>query len=449
LIGAELTEPGGRQYSKEELLMPDKKPSVGFILVLAAFAVVTLMTGTRAAAQTEQVLYNFNFDNNGAGGTDPISNLVFDASGNLYGLTATGGDYGFGTAFELTRGASGWTQTVLHSFQRSEGGNPGSNGGLIFDTAGNLYGLGGGGAYGYGAVFELKRGEDGVWATTVLHDFFYGGIDGSGPTGSLVFDAAGNLYGTTSLGGTGRCTLEFDLVGCGTVFELSPKAGGGWSEKVLHSFGGGSDGALPVAGLVFDAAGNLYGVTYEGGAGSCLRGGNLGCGTVFELTPEAGGHWSEKILHYFADGPADGAWPVGSLIFDPAGNLYGMTNGGGAFSWGTAYELVHRASGAWAAKILYNFNEYGSSGASPYSGLIFDAVGNLYGTTEAYGTGGAWHGVQIDANEGRTLDGDDAARLRQQTPGWHSSGRSLDLRCCGQSLWNDGGRRHFRLGHGV
>jgi uncharacterized repeat protein (TIGR03803 family) len=369
--------------------MRGKKPSVKFIVGLAIIVGATLMTGTGATAQTENVLYNFNFNNNGAGGTDPVSNLIFDASGNLYGMTATGGDYGVGTVFKLSPGASGWTETVLHSFQRSEGANPGANGGLIFDRAGNLYGLGGGGAYGYGTVFELSPGAGGVWTLTVLHDFSYGGIDGSGPTGSLIFDGAGNLYGTTGWGGTGSCTSEFNLVGCGTVFELSPKAGGVWSEKVLHSFGHGTDGTLPVAGLVFDAAGNLYGVTYEGGTGSCLRGGNPGCGTVFELTPAAGGHWSEKILHNFADGPTDGAWPVGSLIFDAAGNLYGMTNGGGAFSWGTAYELMHRAGGGWADRVLYHFNEYGSSGASPYSGLIFDAAGNLYGTTEAYGGGGA------------------------------------------------------------
>jgi len=363
--------------------MPGKKPSVAYVVVLV---VATLMTGTRAAAQTEQVLYNFNFNNNGAGGTDPVSNLIFDASGNLYGMTATGGDYGVGTVFELTPGAGGWTETVLHSFQRSEGANPGTNGGLIFDRAGNLYGLGGGGAYGYGTVFELSPAAGGVWTLTVLHDFSYGGIDGSGPTGSLIFDGAGNLYGTTGWGGTGPCLSEFNLVGCGTVFELSPKAGGGWSEKVLHSFGHGTDGTFPVAGLVFDAAGNLYGATYEGGTGSCLRGGNPGCGIVFELAPTAGGHWGERVLHNFAG--TDGSWPVGSLTLDAAGNLYGMTNGGGMIGWGAAYELMRRTGGGWGEKVLYNFNETGSSGASPYAGLIFDAAGNLYGTTEAYGAGG-------------------------------------------------------------
>jgi len=235
--------------------MQRRKLSAGLTLVLAMFVVGTLMTATRAAAQTERVLYNFNFNNNGAGGTDPISNLIFDASGNLYGMTGTGGAYGSGTVFELTRSASGWTETVLHSFQYTDGGYPGRNGGLIFDRAGNLYGLAnGGGAYGYGTVFELTPGAGGVWTATVLHDFSYGDTDGSFPSGSLIFDAAGNLYGTTSWGGTGPCLSQFNLVGCGTVFELSPKTGGGWSEKVLHSFGHGTDGTFPVAGLAFDAA---------------------------------------------------------------------------------------------------------------------------------------------------------------------------------------------------
>jgi uncharacterized repeat protein (TIGR03803 family) len=346
------------------------------------------MTGTRAAAQTENVLYNFTFNNNGADGIDPVASLIFDASGNLYGTTNQGGTYNDGTVFELTPQVGGvWTETVLHSFQGTDGAGPGRNGGLIFDAAGNLYGMAtGGGAYGYGTVFELTPSAGGGWTATVLHDFAYGGTDGAYPSGGLIFDAAGNLYGTTNWGGTGPCTSEGNLVGCGTVFELSPKAGGVWAERVLHSFGHGTDGTFPVAGLVSDATGNLYGVAYEGGTGPCSRTGNPGCGIVFELTPKAGGGWAEKVLHHF--NLTDGGWPVGSLIFDAAGNLYGMTNGGGAHDWGTAFELMHRAGGGWAEKILHNFDESGSSGASPYAGLIFDSAGSLYGTTSAYGAGG-------------------------------------------------------------
>jgi uncharacterized repeat protein (TIGR03803 family) len=365
------------------------KLSVRWAALLAALVMTAFTANIRAVAQTETALYDFNFNNSGADGTDPISSLIFDASGNLYGTTSSGGAYGFGTVFELTpQAGGGWTETVLHSFQYSDGASPGQNGGLTFDADGNLYGMAnGGGAYGYGTVFELKPGAAG-WSAMVLHNFSYGGTDGAGPSGRLILDAKGNLYGTTTTGGTGPCISEASLVGCGTVFELSPKAGGGWTERVLYNFGHGTDGSYPVAALVFDATGNLYGVTYEGGTGSCLRGGNPGCGIVFELTPEAGGRWGEKILHNFAGPPTDGGWPVGNLIFDATGNLYGMTNGGGAFFWGTAYELMHREGGGWGEKILYNFNQTGSSGASPYAGLIFDAAGNLYGTTLAYGAGG-------------------------------------------------------------
>lgn len=368
--------------------MPAQKPSLAMTLVLTMFVIAILMTGTRAAAQKEAVLYNFSFTDNGADGTEPASSLIFDKSGNLYGMTSAGGTYNFGTVFELTPVAGGgWTETVLHNFQGSDGGSPGRNGGLIFDAAGDLYGLANeGGTYGYGTVFELTPSAGG-WTTTVLHNFSYGGKDGYSPVGSLIFDAAGNLYGTTSWGGTGPCTSEDNLVGCGTVFELSPKTGGGWTEKVLHSFGNGTDGTFPVAGPVFDAAGDLYGVTYEGGTGSCLRDGYSGCGIVFELLPEAGGRWTERMLHHF--NLTNGAWPVGSLIFDKAGNLYGMTNGGGAYDFGTAYELMPGAKGGWVEKILHNFNQSGVSGAAPYAGLIFDAAGNLYGTTSTYGAAGS------------------------------------------------------------
>jgi uncharacterized repeat protein (TIGR03803 family) len=365
--------------------MPARKASIGLTVVLTMFMMATLMTGTCAAAQTEKVLYSFTDNDNGVDGITPAGKLIFDSSGNLYGTTGQGGAYGFGTVFELTPAVSGgWTETVLHNFQFAEGGGPA---GLTFDAAGNLYGTGSGGTYGFGTVWELRPNTGAEWTLTVLYNFAYGGNDGYAPTGSLIFDGAGNLYGVTDWGGTGQCLSEADLVGCGTVFELSPKSGGGWSEKVLHSFGLGTDGTFPVGGLVFDAAGNLYGVTYEGGTGSCLRTGYAGCGIVFELLPEAGGHWTERMLHHF--NLTDGGWPVGSLIFDASGNLYGMTNGGGAYDWGTAYELMPGPAGGWGEKILHNFNQSGVSGASPYAGLIFDSSGNLYGTTLAYGAGGS------------------------------------------------------------
>jgi uncharacterized repeat protein (TIGR03803 family) len=163
-------------------------------------------------------------------------------------------------------------------------------------------------------------------SVTVLHRFDANGVDGFGPNGSLIFDAAGNLYGTTAGGGAS----------CGTVFELSPKAGGGWTEKILYNFGCdnqfGEDG--PIGSLIFDANGNLYGATAAGGTGECYNPFNdqnelLGCGTVFELTPSDGA-WTEKVLHNFTDSTRDGASPNGGLIFDAAGNLYGTTGQGGS-----------------------------------------------------------------------------------------------------------------------
>src|ERR1019366_10683573 len=169
------------------------------------------------------------------------------------------------------------------------------------------------GTYFHGTVFELTPGADGSWTEKVLYSF--GNYpDGSEPSAGLVFDAAGNLYGTTSLGGT---------YAYGTVFELTPTIGGSWIETVLYSFGGGTDGDGPLAGLIFDAAGNLYSTT--------LRGGTYNYGTVFELTPIAGGGWTEKLLHSFIYDGTDGNLPYAGLIFDAAGNLYGTTVNGGTY----------------------------------------------------------------------------------------------------------------------
>ena len=172
-------------------------------------------------------------------------------------------------------------------------------------------------------------------------------------------------------------------LGCGTVFEMTPKEGGGWTEKVLHNFGNGTDGAYPEAGLIFDAAGNLYGTTAYGGP--------HGYGTVFEMTPNGSGGWTEKVLHYFGNG-SDGLSPYSGLIFDAVGNLYGMTMGGGSSDNGTVFELTPSEGGNWTEKVLHNFGGYnGPNGCFPSSGLIFDAAGNLYGTT----TQGGDHGVGI------------------------------------------------------
>src|SRR5664280_3872238 len=299
---------------------------------------------------------------------------------SLYGTTLEGGTYYSGTVFELTPAAGGgWTEKVLHNF--NENGTDGAlpRAPLIFDAAGNLYGTTEyGGTYydsDLGTVFELTPAAGGGWTEKVLHNFGIG-RDGTDPLAGLIFDAAGNLYGTTEYGGT---YYDSDL---GTVFELTPAAGGGWTEKVLHNFVIGRDGTDPLAGLIFDAAGNLYGTTEYAG--------NYGAGTVFELTPTAGGGWTEKVLHNFNG--TDGEFPYSSLIFDGAGNLYGTTSAGGTYSsclsgyyCGTVFELTPAAGGGWTETVLHSFGN-GTDGYSPSAGLIFDAAGNLYGTTPHGGT---------------------------------------------------------------
>jgi uncharacterized repeat protein (TIGR03803 family) len=333
--------------------------------VLATMAAAWFMTSTRAAAQTETVLHNFN--DGGKDGNDPCAGLIFDGSGNLYGTTVYGGVYHEGTVFKLTPNAGGgWTEEGVHSFGNGkDGAFP--NGSLIFDAVGNLYGTTyyGGASGGYGIVFELKPQTDGSWTEEVLHNFDGNAKDGYGPYSSLIFDAAGNLYGTTEQGG------EY---GRGTAFELKPKSGGGWTEKGLHSFGGvDTDGVNPYSNLIFDASGNLYGTTEQGG--------ETYDGVVFELSPGGGGEWSETILYSFTDSSNGGLLPYSGVVFDGAGNLYGTTLGGGANSAGTVFELSPGAGGVWTQTVLYSFNDNGQDGYTPYGGVIFDGSGNLYGTT--------------------------------------------------------------------
>jgi uncharacterized repeat protein (TIGR03803 family) len=322
---------------------------------------------------TEKVLHEFN--PNGKGGANPSASLIFDASSDLCGTANEFGIHNSGTAFKLIPAEGGrWSESVLHPFNAGNG-KDGSDpqAGLISDAAGNLYGTTvGGGTHGGGVVFELSPTAGGGWKETVLHDFSHYGKDGSYPWAGLVRDAAGNLYGTTSFGGT------FDW---GTVFELSPKAGGGWNETVLHSFNGNvrTDGYNPMAGLILDGAGNLYGTTYFGGA--------FGVGTIFELSPKATGGWKETVLHSFNNNGTDGYSPQAGLIFDTAGNLYGTTLIGGSGSCtyygscGTVFELTPQANGSWTERVLHSFNNDGTDGYWPYAGLALDASGNLYGTT--------------------------------------------------------------------
>ena len=212
---------------------------------------------------------------------------------------------------------------------------------------------------------------------------FQGGADGSDPTASLIFDHAGNLYGTTE-GGCAPCV--------GTAFKLTPSSGGSWTESVLHIFQGNGDGYAPSAALVFDQSGNLYGTTAYGGNSSCIGGGTLGvpqgCGIVFELSPASGG-WTESVLYSFQGG-ADGAYPDAGLTFDQKGNLYSTTNSStvsaSGCDCGNVFELSPTSGGGWTESVLYSF-QGGADGASPAAGLVMDASGNLYGTTASGGAG--------------------------------------------------------------
>jgi uncharacterized repeat protein (TIGR03803 family) len=256
----------------------------------------------------------------------PGAGLIFDSVGNVYGTTLYGGTSVGGTVFKLTRNSDGnWTESVLHSFFGTDGFALECR--LIFDGAGNLYGTTDmGGAYGYGTVFKLTPNSDGSWTESVLYSF-KGAPDGQEPTAGLVFDAAGNLYGTTEFGGSKNCPSA--PYPCGTVFELTPNSDGSWTEHVLHRFTG-NDGNYPVAGVTFDAAGNLYGTASSGGADNF--------GVVFKLTPTSGGGWSYRVLHTFANKP--GFEPYGGLSFDATGNLYGTTTGDGSTTYGSVFEIT-------------------------------------------------------------------------------------------------------------
>jgi uncharacterized repeat protein (TIGR03803 family) len=313
----------------------------------------------------ETVLHSFT----GGDGWEPFAALIRDKAGNLYGTTQMGGASGGGTVFKLDTSGN---ETVLHSFSGGDGAEPYA--GLIMDKAGNLYGtteLGGTGTcfnVSCGIVFKLDTSGN----ETVLHSFA-NSPDGGIPYAGLVMDKAGNLYGTTlEYGASSNC-----FQGCGTVFKLDTSG----NETVLHSFTGyPSDGAGPRAGLIMDKAGNLYGTTsFGGGSGSC---GGGGCGTVFKLDTSG----NETVLHSFTNSDGDGANPNAGLIMDKAGNLYGTTFSGGDLtcSFGEGCGTVFKLDTSGNETVLHSFT--GGDGAFPVGGLIRDKAGHLYGTTTGGGT---------------------------------------------------------------
>jgi uncharacterized repeat protein (TIGR03803 family) len=342
--------------------------SFRFLAVISVFAIATLLTPTSAVGQRESFLHSF--PDNSKDGAELRAGFVMDASGNLFSTTTEGGAAGIGTVFELSpRTGGGWTERVLYSFENNgeDGAFPTES--LIMDSSGNLYGTTyAGGFRGEGTVFELSPKLGGGWTEKILHSFKTVGNDGLVPWGGLIMDSAGNLYGSTVVGGASNM---------GAVFELSPSSGATWAEKILFSFNG-SDGYQPWGALVSDSLGNLYGTTEQGGA--------FGYGTVFELSFSSGA-WSEIVLHSFNNDGTDPISPQTGLTFDSLGNLYGTAPDGAAFGGGAVFELTP-GNGGWTYSIIYAFNfNNNHDGINPQSTVIVDPSGNLYGTTGYGGTG--------------------------------------------------------------
>jgi uncharacterized repeat protein (TIGR03803 family) len=330
--------------------------SIKHALVFALVFGLAAVEIPEAQAQTFSAIYSFT---GGSDGGIPLDGLMIDGAGNLYGTASYGGPGGNGVVFKVNpRGK----ETVLHGFTGgTDGAKPEAS--LVMDATGNLYGTTtAGGASGAGTVFKVTRyGKEKVLYT------FTGTTDGASPEAALVMDKAGNLYGTTTAGGS---------AGNGTVFKLAPrkKQGGEWKEKVLYSFGQGTDGAVPVAGVTL-VSGNLYGTTSAGGT--------YGYGTIFQLTPSKSG-WTENTLYNFQGGN-DGDVPYAGLIVDQSGNLYGAATGGGTGAGGTIFELSP-SNGGWTFTVLFNIPGWTLSG--PFRNLMMDASGNLYGTTHCDGSYG-------------------------------------------------------------
>ncbi len=311
----------------------------------------------KGSGWTLNVLYTFN----GSDGANPDARVIFGPNGTLYGTTHSGGN---GTVFNLRPFPSAcrsalcpWMETVLYAFEGSpnDGANPG-NGDLLFDQAGNIYGTTyTGGADNWGAVYELTPSGS-VWQESVLHSFSFG--DGAFPSAGVISDNAGNLYGTTDAGGSPPN---------GTVFELMQSTG--WTENLLYNFQNGNDGSYPEAGLIFDHSGNLYGASVTGGSG--------GGGTVFKLTP-SGNSWTYSPVYSFTGNPYGYCGPHGSLVMDGAGNLYGSTYCDGANGLGSVFKLTPSGN-SWTYDSLHDFTG-GSDGEYPYCNVVFDSNGNLYGT---------------------------------------------------------------------
>jgi uncharacterized repeat protein (TIGR03803 family) len=375
---------------------------IGGIGILALLALPPLISSgvppaskaNKQPTATERVIYSFT---GGADGASPASDLILDGPGNLYGTTEGGGTGtactdGCGTVFELKRTQSGWNEQVLYSFQGGkDGALPGA--GLIFDSAGNLYGTTSSN-FGSecGTVFKLAPNGKGGWTESVLYSFDCKGSAGLYPSSDLVFDSQGNLYGTASQGGGGKCNVFFGYT-CGAVFELTPQSNGSWTESTLHQFAGPpNDGGYPLSGVVLDSAGNVYGMTFAGGTGTCEVRGYLGCGFVYKLTPSHGG-WTETQIYVFPRGGGFARNPSSALILDKDGDLAGASQFGGD-GFGTVFQLRPSQGKLWDQSVLYRF--YGPDGLYPNGKLAMDAQGDLFGVTDQGGTGASFSGTVFE-----------------------------------------------------
>ena len=395
--------------------------SLGAATAALAIAFLLIVVASQPAqAQTFKVIHSFS---GGQDGATPWAGLTLDKAGNLYG-TASAGGIGYGTVYRLQRKGSGWIFNPLYSFAGGlDGDLPLAR--VIFGPDSSLYGTTVYGAGGPGTAFNLRAQPTACktslcsWAETVLYRF--SGLFNYHPDAEVVFDQAGSLYSTTLYSGSGDCPE-----GCGVVFELTPpgnwnmetvlysfsgndgehpngvifdnagnlygttRAGGsggygtvfelmypGWSQQCgLYNFRRGNDGGDLYAGLIFDRSGNLYGATSSGGSG--------GGGTVFELTPSGNCSWTLTTLYSFTGAPSCG--PYGSLYMD-GGNLYGTTYCDGANGFGNVWELTPSGGGNWTYTDLYDFTD-GNDGGNPISNVVFDSSGNLYGTASTGGTQG-------------------------------------------------------------
>jgi uncharacterized repeat protein (TIGR03803 family) len=335
-----------------------------------ALALTVIVTGLtpRALGQTFSVIHNFT---GGIDGAYPSTGLTMDTAGNLYGTAFSGGTAEMGTVFSLTNNGRGWMFHPLYSFSGGQDG-AGPLARVVIGPDHGLYGstvAGGGGPcpgsngyLGCGAVYKLTppahapRSAIYSWDATVLYRFSSG--DGAYPQGDLIFDRAGNIYGTTVVGGSANR---------GEIYKLAP-SNGRWTENTLYSAQGASDGKFPWGGVLFDSAGNLYGSFSENGP--------YGYGALYQLSPSGSG-WNERTIHGFSFHGDDGAIPQGGFMQDAAGNLYGTTMHD-ATGGGTVFEMVS-SGGTWSYNFLYGFS--GGIDVGPYDKLLMDAAGNLYGTT--------------------------------------------------------------------